>query len=43
MFEDIPMLIDETLDKWIPDAVAPESRDSLQAAFSGISASEEAV
>jgi len=33
VFEDIPMLIDETLDKWIPDAVAPESRDSLRGFF----------
>lgn len=33
VLEDIPMLIDETLDKWIPDAVAPESRNSLRGFF----------
>ena len=33
LFEDVPMVIDEALEKWIVGSVAPDSRDSIRAFF----------
>ena len=33
MFEDIPMLIDEGLDKWIPGVVEPDSQERFRGFF----------
>ena len=33
LFEDVPMVIDEALEKWIAGSVAPDSRDSIRAFF----------